>query len=66
MFDEHIMPRQEVCLGQLFPLNELSLCVFCFQCRSQGGPGVRAPPPPEEAVSALKTEKGGRGVQTGL
>ena len=70
MFDEHIMPRQEVCLGQLFPLNELSLCVFCFQCRSQDGPGLRAPPPPppppEEAVSALKTEKGGRGVQTGL
>ena len=65
MFDEHIMPRQEVCLGQLFPLNELSLCVFCFQCRSQGGPGVRASPP-QEAVSALKTEKGGRGVQTGL
>ena len=24
MFDGHIMSRQEVCLGQLFPLNELS------------------------------------------
>ena len=25
MFDGHIMSRQVVCLGQLFPLNELSL-----------------------------------------
>ena len=24
MFDGHIMLRQEVCLGQLFPLNEIS------------------------------------------
>ena len=24
MFDGHIMSRQEVCLGQLFALNELS------------------------------------------
>ena len=57
MFDEHIMPRQEVCLGQLFPLNELSLCVFCFQCRGQGGPGVRAPPPPRRGRECLKNWK---------
>ena len=24
MFDGHIMSRQAMCLGQLFPLNELS------------------------------------------